>query len=167
MEGPPTAAHCLRREDPLARFHHRKNAFSVSHPENVKRRKIVSIISLILISVAFSLIAYFIGRPLVLEFRNSPETFRAYVKSHWLLGPLVMIGIMMMQVIVAVIPGEPFELGAGFVFGWLEGGLLCLVGAVLASALVFLAVRKWGVKLVELFFYKEKCYMGLIIQDLK
>ena len=148
--------------------HHKKHdAFEETRPENIRRRKIVSIISIILVVIVFSLIAYFVGRPRVQQFRESPETFRAYVKSHWLLGPLVMIGIMMMQVIVAVIPGEPFEIGAGFVFGWFEGTILCLVGTALASALVFAAVRKWGVKLVELFFPREKIKNYSFLQNEK
>jgi len=145
----------------------KRDAFYAPHPENVKRRKIISILSLVLIVVFFSLVAYFVGAPLVREFRDSPETFRDFVKSHWLLGPLLMIGIMAMQVVIAVIPGEPFELGAGFVFGWLEGTLLCLAGSALASCLVYLAVKKWGVKLVELFFPREKIRSFSFLQNEK
>ncbi len=149
-------------------LHHRhKNAFSAKHTENTRARKIVSIVSLILIIVLFSLIAWFVGRPLVREFVESPETFRAYVKSHGILGHLIMIGIMALQVVVALIPGEPFEVGAGFVFGWVQGSLLCLAATALASALVFLAVRKWGVKLVELFFSREKIMRFSFMQNAK
>ena len=42
-----------------------------------------------------------------------------------------------------------------------EGTLLCLIGTVVGSTFVFLFVRKFGVKAVELFFRKEK------IQSLK
>ena len=125
-------------------------------PTSIRRRKLISILSLIAVLALFGVIDYYVGRPLVREFRESPETFRDYVKGHGLLGDLLMMGIMALQVIVALIPGEPFELGAGFVFGWFKGTLLCLLGAAAASTLVFLAVRKWGVKLVELFFPREK-----------
>lgn len=151
----------------MAKHHQKKDAFHASHPEDIRKRKIISVVSLVVIFILFGLIAYFIGRPLVEEFINSPETFRDYVRSHWLLGPLVMIGIMMMQVIVAVIPGEPFELGAGFVFGWLQGSALCLAATALSSALVFLAVRRWGVKLVELFFPREKILKYSFMQNEK
>lgn len=145
----------------------REDAFSGSHPENIRARKTAGILSVAAVLVLFGLAAYFVGFPLVKQFRESPETFRDYVKANGLLGPVVMIGIMALQVVVAVIPGEPIELGAGFVFGWLEGGLLCLAGAALASALVFLAVRKWGVKLVELFFPREKIMRFSFLQDEK
>ncbi len=151
----------------MAGQHRKHDAFSGKHPENIKLRKTLSILLIVGIVIVFSLIAYFVGRPLVREFRESPETFRDYVKSHGPLGPLIMIGIMVMQVIVAFIPGEPFELGAGFVFGWLSGSLLCLAGAAAASAMVFLAVRAWGVKIVELFFPREKIKSYSFLQNEK
>ncbi len=153
----------------MAAHHQRKHAdkFISSQPENIQRRKIISIVSVLLIMICFSMIAYFVGRPLVNEFRTSPETFRAYVKGLGPLGPLLMIGLMALQVIVAVIPGGPIELAAGFVFDWFPGAVWCLIGAALASTLAFLAVRKWGVKLVELFFSREKILNFSFLQNEK
>lgn len=151
----------------MAGHHQKHDAFSGKHPENIKLRKTLSILLIVAIVIVFSLISYFVGRPLVREFRESPETFRDYVKSHGPLGPLIMICIMAMQVIVAFIPGEPFELGAGFVFGWLSGSLLCLAGTALASGLVFLAVRTWGVKIAELFFSRDKIKSYSFLQNEK
>jgi len=59
-------------------------------------------------------------------------------------------------VVVAFIPGEPIELAAGYAFGFVEGTLLTLAGFLLGSLLVFLLVRKFGVKLVEVFFSADK-----------
>lgn len=145
----------------------KQDAFAARHPEDIRRRRIISIVSLVLISLLFALVAYFVGFPLVRQFRESPETFRDYVRSHGALGPLMMMGIMALQVIVAIIPGEPFELGAGFVFGWFQGTVWCLLGAAAASALVFLAVRKWGIKLVEAFFPREKILHYSFLQNEK
>lgn len=150
-----------------ARQHKKKDAFHFAHPENIRRRRIISILSLVAIFVIFSLIAYFVGFPLVRQFRESPENFRRYVKSHGVWAPLLMMGIMALQVIVAIIPGEPFEIGAGFVFGWFQGTLWCLLGCAGASALVYLAVRKWGVKLVEAFFPRERILRFSFLQNEK
>lgn len=136
--------------------------------ENKERmRKTVLIASIVLILVAFMLLGYFVGVPLVKEFRDNPETFRAYVDEHGLLGPFLMIGIIMMQVVVALIPGEPFELAAGFVFGWLEGSILCLLGMAAASSLVFVMVRLFGRKVVELFFHEDKIREYAFLQNEK
>ncbi|MBQ4074959.1 MAG: TVP38/TMEM64 family protein [Clostridia bacterium] len=124
--------------------------------ESIRRRRIVSIVSILLILIIFGLITWLVGYPLIQEYTQSPETFRDHIKEQGFLGQLTMIGIIMLQVVVALIPGEPLEVAAGFVFGWLEGALLCLIGSALAGALIMLAVRKWGIKLVEAFFSPEK-----------
>ena len=150
-----------------AKKQHSADALQALPPEDVKKRKRVGILSLIVIAVIFGLIAYFVGFPLVKTLRESPETFREFVNSHGAQGPFLMMGIMALQVVVAIIPGEPFEWGSGFVFGWFEGALWCLIGSALASAILYLAVRKWGVKLVEAFFPREKIMKYAFLQDEK
>lgn len=146
---------------------HPSDAFAALPPEDVRRRKRIGILSLIVIAVVFGLIAYFVGFPLVKMLRENPDSFRDYVNSHGALGPFLMMGIMALQVVVAIIPGEPFEWGSGFVFGWFFGALWCLIGSAIASALLYLAVRKWGIKLVEAFFPREKILKYSFLQDEK
>ena len=100
-------------------------------------------------------VAYFIGRPMV-RFLSEPELFRQWVDSHGIWGRLLFLGMVIFQVLFAIIPGEPVEIGAGYAFGALEGKLLCLLGMTLGGILVFLLVRKIGVRLVEIFFPLEK-----------
>ena len=69
---------------------------------------------------------------------------------------LVALGIQMLQVVVSLIPGEVVEVGMGYAFGAIEGTLLCLVGVALASTVVFLLVKTWGLRAVELFVSREK-----------
>ena len=84
-----------------------------------------------------------------------------------MLGRLAFLGMVVLQVCVAIIPGEPLEIGAGYAFGAIEGTILCLIGIVLGSAMVFGFVRKWGVKVVEVFFPREKINSLRFLQDEK
>ncbi len=101
------------------------------------------------------LVAYFIGRPMV-RFLSEPELFRQWVDSHGIWGRLLFLGMVVFQVLFAIIPGEPVEIGAGYAFGALEGTFLCLLGMTLGGILVFLLVRRFGVRLAEIFFPIEK-----------
>lgn len=132
-----------------------------------RTRRLVVVGSLILILIVFTLIGFYVGLPLVEAFRKSPETFRSYVESHGFLGKLLMIGITILQVVIALLPGEPFELAAGFVFGWLEGGILCMIGCIIASSLVFLLVSIFGKKVAELFFREDKIKQYAFLQNEK
>ena len=100
-------------------------------------------------------IAWFIGRPL-LAFVSEPERLRRGVGRGGLMGRGYFLGIQILQVFIAIIPGEPIELGAGYAFGAVEGTLLCLAGPTAGSMLIFFFVRRFGVKAVEIFFPPEK-----------
>lgn len=109
-------------------------------------------------------VAWLIGKPL-LQFVSEPDKFRQWVDSHGLLGPLAFLGMMLLQVFVAVIPGEPLEIGAGYAFGAVEGTILCILGAAIGSTLVFLFVRRFGVRAVEVFISREKIQSLRFLQN--
>ena len=129
--------------------------------EKDKLRAAVGIGIFVLLSAA---VAWLIGKPL-LQFVSEPEKFRQWVDSHGLLGPLAFLGMMVLQVFVAVIPGEPLEIGAGYAFGAVEGTILCILGAAIGSTLVFLFVRRFGVRAVEVFISREKIQSLRFLQN--
>ena len=70
------------------------------------------------------------------------EEFRGLLKWQWiaglgLWGKAVYVGMCMLQVVVAIIPGEPLEIAGGYAFGAWQGTALCLAGAMLGSVAVF------------------------------
>lgn len=120
-----------------------------------RNKKIIGIITLILVIIFSLAVFFFIGKPLI-SFVSEPQKFRSWVESFGIWGRLIFVGMIVLQVVVAIIPGEPFEMAAGYAFGTLEGTLLCILGAVIGSIIIFLLVRKFGIMLVEVFFSREK-----------
>ncbi|HQQ39893.1 MAG TPA: TVP38/TMEM64 family protein [Clostridia bacterium] len=120
-----------------------------------KTRKIVSIVSIVTFVLLLVFLTVFVGKPLISTLKD-PSAFRDWIDARGVWGKLIFIGMCILQVVVAFIPGEPFELAAGYAFGALEGTLLVWVGLILGSTIVFLFVRKFGVKLVEAVFPLEK-----------
>ena len=131
-----------------------------------KRKRLVSIVSLLVLIAFFVVITVFIGKPMV-EGLADPEEFRQWVDSHGPMGRLAFLGMMTLQVVVAMIPGEIIEIGSGYAFGAWEGTLLCLVGAAVGSAVIFLLTRCFGVKLVEAFVSREKLNQIRFLQNEK
>ena len=111
--------------------------------------------ALILALLFSGLVAWRVGVPL-LRFASRPEDFRLWVDGHGLWGRLAYVGMVILQVIIALLPGEPFELAAGYAFGAVEGTALCIAASTLGSLLVFLLVRRFGIRLAEVFFPPEK-----------
>lgn len=112
------------------------------------------------------LIFLFVGRPLI-QYISEPEQFREWVDQNGLMGRLAFVSMVALQIFVAVIPGEPMEIGAGYAFGTLEGTLLCMAGSLIGSTLVFLFVRKCGIRAVEVFFPNEKINSLQFLQNKK
>ncbi len=84
------------------------------------------------------------------------QEFMAWSNSLGIRGWLIVLGIQILQIIIAFIPGEPVELLAGVLYGAWGGLGTCLLGCVLASSLIFFTVRKFGQGLVTAFFGPEK-----------
>lgn len=121
-----------------------------------ENHKKVLYIAAIIIFVAFmAAVTWFVGRPLV-TFAEDPQAFRAWVDASGIWGRVLFVGMVVLQVVVAFIPGEPIELAAGYAFGFWEGSLLTLAGFLVGSWIVFALVRRFGVKVVEVFFAKNK-----------
>lgn len=134
---------------------------------NSEKRKKLLTIALLAVLAAVSVVIYVrIGEPMTALVKDS-ERFRAWVDQHGWKSRLIFMGMVCLQVIVAIIPGEPLELAAGYVFGAIEGTLLCLGGIVVGSAIVFGLVHAFGRRLVEVFFPAEKIDSLKLMQNPK
>lgn len=119
----------------------------------IRKRKIFSIISITVIFVIAVLLTVFIWKWLS---SFSQDGFRAYIQSFGPWGWIVLLGLQIMQVFVALIPGELLESAAGYAFGPFVGTIICYAGVVIGTAFIFFLTRKFGVKLVEIFISTEK-----------
>ena len=127
-----------------------------THKELTKtQQKIIAAVAGVIAIAVIAYICIYIGKPLM-QFITEPERFRMWVEQHGILGRLIYMVIVFLQVVVAIIPGEPLEIAGGYAFGAIEGTLLYLWAALLGSVAVFLLVRRFGIRLLEVFFSKEK-----------
>lgn len=121
--------------------------------EYERRRKWLAGISIGVVVVLAVLLTLFVWNWL----RSfSRDGFREYIQSFGSLGWLVLLGLQFLQVFIALIPGELLESAAGYAFGPWIGTAICYVGVGLASSLIFLLTRRYGVRLVEIFMKRER-----------
>jgi len=121
--------------------------------EYERRRKWLAGISLAVILLLVTFVTLFVSGWL----RSfSQDDFRDYVRSFGMLAPLVMLGLQILQVFIALIPGELVESAAGYILGPWLGTAICYLGICVASALIFMLTRRYGVRLVEVFVPREK-----------
>lgn len=119
------------------------------------KQRIFSIVIIALFTVLSAAVCVVVGVPLI-RFASEPERFRLWIDGHGAWGELAYVGMVVLQIIAAFLPGEPFEMVAGYAFGAVRGTLLCLLAEAIGSVIVILLVRKFGVRLVEVFFTEKK-----------
>lgn len=90
------------------------------------------------------------------ELFNDREKFQEFIANFGIFGPLVIVATIVLEVIVAPIPGIVISLTAGFLFGPIEGAIYVYIGNILGTVLVFSFARKFGRSVVERFVKKEK-----------
>ena len=75
--------------------------------------------------------------------------FKEWVDGLGFWGWLVTLGIQLLQIFVAFIPGEPVELMLGYVWGPWLGTFTCFLGIFIGTLTIFLLVRKLGSGFVQ------------------
>ncbi|MCB8922355.1 MAG: TVP38/TMEM64 family protein [Ardenticatenaceae bacterium] len=102
----------------------------------------------VLISIA---LLWWLREPLIaiLQVVRDREAVAAYLQQFGLLAPLLLSIVLVLQVIVAAIPGHALMIGGGYVYNFAFAFSISLAATVLGSQLAFLLARWAGRPLVE------------------
>ncbi|MDR1319481.1 MAG: VTT domain-containing protein [Treponema sp.] len=93
------------------------------------------------------------------------QWFSGWITKLGIKGVLILLGMQMLQIVVAVIPGGPVELLAGAAYGCPGGLAICLTGCAAATTLIFFLVKKFGSPFVDLFFSRKKIKKYAFLKD--
>jgi len=118
-------------------------------------KKNLSLFIIILLVACVCAISYYICKPMLLMV-DDPAKFQDYISQKGFVAVAAFMLSVVLQVIVAFIPGGPFQVAAGYAFGSFKGALLVDVAASIGSIIVFLFVKKYGMSFIRLFFSEEQ-----------
>lgn len=114
--------------------------------------KIAIVTAVILALIIYIFCDVFFNGPLT-NFLSNKDAVVNWVRGQGVTGILLYIGIQILQVVAAPIPGQIVGGVGGFVFGW-WGVLWTTIGTAIGATLVFWLSRKFGRPLVEKVFKK-------------
>ena len=123
-----------------------------------KKIKIIAILKLILLVIIIA------GIPAFLYLRYGSGIFSKdtaynvveYLQQNRSIAFLLIIGIQVIQVVVCVLPGQPIQFAASYMFGVGRGYLLSVIGAVIGTTISFYLAKLLGSEAMHLFFDEEK-----------
>ena len=133
-----------------------------------KRKKVIRIVSLCIL-VAVMIFVTIICIPIVkmLSTEEGRAGLERLVDSNFLLGVCVYMFLQVLQVLVALIPGGVIQILGGVLFGNFWGTVLCSLGILAGSAIVFFMVRRFGMPVVEAFIDRKGIKKFEFLNDTK
>lgn len=82
--------------------------------------------------------------------------FKEKIDSMGFGGIFLLFGLQIVQILLVILPGEPFEVLAGMCYGAWGGALFITISVFITTTIIFFTVRKLGQKYLYNFFKKEK-----------
>lgn len=128
--------------------------------EKAKKKKKIATIAkfavLILIVVVFPIYMYFAHGDMIRQFSSFSEALN-YLRSYGLRqASIIYIIAQILQIVISILPGQVFQIAAGFVFGFPLGLLLSVIGAFLGSAVTYWLANRLGKDAIGMIFGDEK-----------
>lgn len=97
----------------------------------------------------------------ILRYPEARTLFIERLRQSGLSGLLFFFLLKVLQVLVVVIPGEPFELMAGVLYGTLGGLAVSLLGVLCGSLIIYFSMKALGVHAVD----PEKLHKYRFLRD--
>ena len=129
---------------------------------NKAKIKKISFIIFIIAMLAISALCI----PLVMSVKDGGG-LKIFVENFGVFGPVVLLVIQVLQIVVALIPGEIIEFVSGAMYGWLGGLIICTTGVVCGEFIIFKVVRILGAEFVENVAGSEKLKKFKFLQSEK
>ncbi|HEL0008921.1 TPA: TVP38/TMEM64 family protein [Streptococcus equi subsp. zooepidemicus] len=89
---------------------------------------------------------------------NDSNGLKDLVHSHKVFGPLVFVGVQIVQIVFPIIPGGMTTIAGFLIFGPLLGFLYNYVGIFIGSVILFLLVKTYGRRFILLFIEEQTFY---------
>ena len=133
--------------------------------ENIKRaekenksRVIIStvkILLLILLVVGIPIYIWFFHGDWIRSFENIDDVV-AFLEKYETQSIFVYLGLKIIQIVISIIPGQVFQMAAGYIYGFWPALLFAMTGAVAGTAISFMLAKVLGRDFLHIFFGEEK-----------
>lgn len=127
--------------------------------------KIRFILSVLVFLAFVPLTIWGIPKVMALSDPVARENLQQYFASKGIGGWLIFLVVQILQVVVAMIPGEPIEICAGLLYGPVWGTLSCMLGILIGSLIVYALVKKLGMPIVSVFIDPDRLQNLWFVRD--
>jgi uncharacterized membrane protein YdjX (TVP38/TMEM64 family) len=122
-----------------------------------KQNKMALGLNIFLLALFLAAIVYFSTKyyPGIIKILRSKDSFRDFLASYKSISILVFILMQIIQVVVAIIPGEVVQLAGGYVYGTFLGTVYSMTGIMLGAVITFYISRLLGLRTLKAFISEK------------
>lgn len=118
------------------------------------KTKVKNIVLLIAFIAIIIMITISYGKQIT-QLVSEPDQFRDLILSYGYGGVLVFVLLQILQIVVAAIPGELFQVAGGYIYGAWIGTFYLVIGGVIGTVIAFYLARIIGFPLVKAMVSEE------------
>ena len=133
--------------------------------ENIKKAKkedrrkliisIIKIVLLVTIVVSIPLYIWFFHGEIISRWK-SVDDIVAFLEHYETESIIVYIVLQIIQVIISVLPGQIFQMAAGYLYGFWAALLFAMTGAIIGTAISFMIAKVLGRDFLHILFGEER-----------
>ncbi len=105
--------------------------------------------------VGLSYLAYRYYPDIIHKFENL-EDLENFIMQYRAFGIVVYIALQIVQVVVSVLPGQILQFAAGYIYGFIFGTILSLIGVGLGTVITFYLARLLGKDAMHVIFGEQR-----------
>lgn len=98
---------------------------------------------------------------------SDKSSMKQWISSFGMYDEFVFVMIRALQTVIKIIPAEPLEIGAGYIWGTYKGLALCMLGTEIGSAIILILTSIFGTKLLSMLFDMEQIKKWSFISNVK
>ena len=127
----------------------------------------VLIIAMPIIYAVGAFVLYYTFGEELKELLSNKESFRVWISSFGKYEEIIFVSIRAIQTVIKIVPAEPLEIGAGYIWGTYKGMALCILGTEIGSAVILLITSIFGTKVLSVLFDLNKINEWSFIKNSK
>ncbi|MBK5252981.1 MAG: TVP38/TMEM64 family protein [Peptostreptococcaceae bacterium] len=110
---------------------------------------------LLIISVGVPVLIFVFNKDFLNQFSSAKELV-AFVENYKGATYLALMGLQAMQIIISVIPGQPIQFASSYIYGFWNGYLISMAGAVVGTFVTYHLARFLGKDALHILFGEKR-----------
>lgn len=128
--------------------------------------KIIIACAPVLYLTAFLVLYFTVGKQLT-SIISDKASMKEWISSFGIYDEVIFVLIRALQTVIKIIPAEPLEIGAGYIWGTYKGLALCMLGTEIGSGVILILTSVFGTKLLNMLFDTRQINEWSFISNVK